>query len=91
MLLLVPLVAICSVELNVILSSRLNDTRSAQQAGTLIVLPFAAVYVTSEIGIISLTTDNLLAIGGILALIDIGLSYVCRATFQREEILTRWK
>jgi ABC-2 type transport system permease protein len=45
MLLLVPLAAIVSVELSVIISSRINDVRSAQQLSSLIVNPFAHIYV----------------------------------------------
>jgi ABC-2 type transport system permease protein len=91
-LLAVPLAAIMSVEWNVIVSSRVSDVRVAQQVGMLLILPFAGVYVGGEIGIVPLgNTDVLLAITGILLAIDLLLLYVARATFRREEILTKWK
>jgi len=37
---------------------------------------------------IHLATLGVLA--GILAVVDVALAFVSRATFQREEILTRW-
>ena len=91
-LLAVPLAAIMSVEWNVIVSSRVSDVRVAQQVGMLLVLPFAGVYVGGEIGIVPLgNTGVLLIIAGILLAIDLLLLYVARATFRREEILTKWK
>ena len=41
MLLLVPLAAVTAVEVSVIVSARVNDVRTAQQLGSLIVIPFA--------------------------------------------------
>ncbi len=91
LLLVVPLSAILCVLANVIISSRINDVRSAQQLGTLIVLPFSGVYVGAEIGIVTLDTSNLLIISAVLLAIDIALLYIARLTFRREEILTKWK
>jgi ABC-type Na+ efflux pump permease subunit len=90
--LMVPLAAILSVEWNVILSARVNDVRVAAQLGALIVLPFSGIYVAGELKLIPLgDTTNLLIIAGVLALMDALLLYVARATFRREEILTKWK
>jgi ABC-2 type transport system permease protein len=89
--LLAPLACLLAVGFNVLISSRANDVRSAQQLGALIIFPFAAVYVLSEIRVIALTTTNLLIGVGILAVIDAVVFYLVRAAFQREEILTKWK
>lgn len=91
LLLLAPLAALLSVEVNVIVSSRATDVRTAQQIGGLMVVPFGALYVVLLTGLLPLTDLNLLLIGGALVLLDAGLLFVARATFQREEILTRWK
>ncbi len=90
-LLLIPTALLLSVEVSVILSSRLNDVRGVQQTGGLMVLPFAAIYVGSEVGIITIDTTNLLYIAGIIIAVDLVLFAVTRATFKREEILTRWR
>ena len=91
LLLLVPLSAIMSIELNVMISSRVSDVRTSQQLGFLTVLPMAAVYLASELGLISLDVATLLTISGILLIVDLLLMYITRATFQRDQILTRWK
>ena len=90
--LMVPLAVIMSAEWNVVVSSRVGDVRAAQQLGALAILPLAGIYVSGELNIVNLgVTSNLLIIAGILLVVDIVLLYVARATFQREEILTRWK
>ena len=90
--LMVPLAAIMSVEWNVTISARVSDVRISQQLGALVVIPLAGIYVASELNLIPLgSTTNLLIISGILLAVDLLLLYVARATFQREEILTKWK
>jgi ABC-2 type transport system permease protein len=91
MLLLVPLVATISAEVSVLVSARSTDVRSAQQLGVLIVLPFAAIYVSSEIGILILNPGSMLTLAGALATLVVVLFFAARAAFNREEILTRWK
>jgi ABC-type Na+ efflux pump permease subunit len=90
--LLVPLASIMSVEWNVIISSRVSDVRVAMQLGALLVLPFGGIYVGGELNLIPLgDSNNLLAIAGVLSVVDVLLLYLARATFRREEILTKWK
>jgi len=90
--LMVPLATIMSVEWNVIVSSRVSDVRVAQQIGILLILPFGVIYVAGEIGVIQLgVVSDLLLIAGIMLVVDTILLYVAKATFRREEILTKWK
>ena len=91
MLLLVPLSAITAVEVSVIISARVNDVRTAQQLGSLIVIPFALIYVLGEINAFPLTVLYLLILSVVILVVDIGLYYLAVSTFQREEILTRWR
>jgi ABC-2 type transport system permease protein len=91
LLVLVPVAVVMSVLYSVIVSSRVNDVRSANSFGILILLPLLAIYLASEIRIISLDISGLLIIAGILSAIDIALYFVSTAAFQREEILTKWK
>jgi ABC-2 type transport system permease protein len=86
-----PLVCVLSVEANVIISSRVNDIRAAQQLGAFVILPIILVMVfATTVQTIPLDTLALVLSGGI-ALVDIAMFYVSKATFQREEILTKWK
>lgn len=91
LLLLAPLTCLLSIGYNVLVSSRSNDTRAAQQVGALILLPFGAIYVLSEINVLPLTTTNLLIMSAALLVIDVIVFYMAMATFQREEILTKWR
>jgi ABC-2 type transport system permease protein len=90
LLLVAPLSAILSVQMSVIVSARASDVRSAQLLGGLMILPFAAIYVASEIGSISLNTHNLFIISAVILLVDVILFFISTKTFQREEILTKW-
>jgi ABC-2 type transport system permease protein len=86
-----PLACILSVEANVIISSRVNDIRAAQQLGAFVILPIILVMIfASTVQTFPLVTLALLLSGG-LALADIAMFYLSKATFQREEILTKWK
>ncbi len=89
--LLGPLSSLLSVGYNVLISSRSNDVRTAQQLGALIILPIGAVYFLSELRVLNLNTNSLLIIAACLAVIDVIVFFLVRATFQREEILTHWK
>ena len=91
MFLLVPAVALVSAEVTVLISARATDVRSAQQLGTLVVIPFAALYVASEIGALSLNAGTMLALAAALVAVAVVLFFSARAAFNREEILTRWK
>lgn len=91
LLVAVPLVSLGSVELNVILSARMNDVRSVQQLGGILTYPLVGIFAGAETGFIPVTTTTLLVISAILLLVDVALYYLSKATFRREEILTKWK
>jgi ABC-2 type transport system permease protein len=91
LLLLTPLTALFSIELNVIASARFSDVRAASQFGGVLFAPFMAIYLAGEIGVITLDTGNLLIISAVFGLLDIAFFFVSTRTFQREEILTKWK
>ena len=69
----------------------MNDVRTAQQLGALILLPFGALYLLSEIQVLHLTTGNMLVVAAVLAVVDVIVFYLVKSTFRREEILTKWK
>jgi ABC-2 type transport system permease protein len=89
--LLGPLVALASLLLSVIVSSRSNDPRSAQQITGLMILPITGVFVAQLLGVfvVGLTALLLGAIGCLL--LNIVLLWLGVRVFQRESILTRWK
>jgi len=87
---LAPLACILSVEANIIVSSRVNDIRAAQQLGGLVVLPLIFLVIFASV---SAQTSVLLALMVSVGLVvaDVALFSLSKATFQREEILTKWK
>jgi ABC-2 type transport system permease protein len=92
LLVLIPLAVMLSVEVSVMISSRVSDVRAAQQLGYLMALPYAGIYLAGERNFVNLgDTNDLLTISGILLAAVIALLFLVRATFRREEILTRWK
>ncbi|MEM0117711.1 MAG: ABC transporter permease [Conexivisphaerales archaeon] len=90
-LLTIPFASLLSVELNVLISSRLTDVRAAQQLGSLLMLPFLGIFLASELSFFTLSDTNLTIIVAALAVLDLVMFFISKATFKREEILTRWK
>lgn len=86
-----PLASLAALQLAVCASSRVNDARSAQQIGALIILPISALLVAEFMGNVELTTRAVLLISAALALLNAGLMAIAVRLFDRESILTRWK
>jgi ABC-2 type transport system permease protein len=86
-----PLVELASLQVSVLVSSRTNDPRSAQQLTALLILPVTVVFVAQLMGvmIVGTTTIALAAIGCVV--LNGILAWVGVKVFQRESILTRWR
>ena len=91
LLLLAPLAAILSIEVAVIASARVSDVRGANQIAGLMFIPFVAVFFAGAEGLFAFTVENFLIFALIVAIIDTALFFLSKATFRREEILTKWK
>lgn len=89
--LLVPLAAAMGVEVAIIVSSRVSDVRGANQLAGLMYIPFMALFIAGTDGVIPFDLTTLLVICAVLLLADVVLSFLSAATFNREEILTKWK
>ena len=86
-----PLIAILSVSVSVFISSKVNDVRAATQLSGVSVLPVLGFYFLFLGGLLKLDWVELALFAVLLVLIDAGLFYLSKMTFQREEILTKWK
>lgn len=75
----------------VILSSHVSDVRSTNQFGGLTWIPFMVIFVVGVDGIISFDVITLLFVAVIVLMSDVVLFFVSKSTFNREEILTKWK
>ena len=91
MLLLTPLATLASLQLAVCASARTNDARSAQQIGSLIVLPLSGLLVLQLMGAVELTTGALAAMAIGLGTLNAALMWISVMVFDRESILTRWR
>jgi len=89
--LLGPLASLAALQLAVCVSSRVNDARSAQQIGALIILPISALLVAEFTNNVQLTSRVVLLISTFLAMLNVALMIVGIRLFDRESILTRWK
>ena len=85
-----PLLAVMAVGFSVLWSARVSDVRTAQQLSALAAVPGAGLYIGLVSGAFTLDLVTLAVICGALAAVDAGLAAAARATFHREEILTRW-
>jgi ABC-2 type transport system permease protein len=86
-----PLAALAALQLAVCVSSRVNDARSAQQIGALIILPLSGLLVAQLMGRVQLSTLMIAVTAFVLAALNIVLMRIGIAVFDRESILTRWK
>jgi len=86
-----PLAALAALQLAVCVSSRVNDARSAQQIGALIILPLAGLLVGQLTGTVALTGGLIAGFAMVLVALNAVLMHVGIALFDRESILTRWR
>jgi ABC-2 type transport system permease protein len=86
-----PLAALAALQMAVCVSSRVNDARTAQQIGVLVILPIPGLLVGQLFGALTLSVPVISAIALGLLVINAGLMWLAIALFDRETILTRWK
>jgi ABC-2 type transport system permease protein len=86
-----PMAALLALQMAVCVSSRVNDARSAQQIGALVILPIAGLLIAQVVGSVVLTTWLALGIAAVLAGLNLVVLRIAVALFDRESILTRWK
>ena len=86
-----PLLSLLGVSISVMISSRVNDPRVAEQISGLFVLPIVGLLVGQTTGLILINEQLILWIAAILLVLDGILLYSAIQIFQRETILSRWK
>jgi ABC-2 type transport system permease protein len=86
-----PAAALVSLQAAIVISSRANDPRTAQQFGVLIIIPLSALLVAQFLGTVWLSPGALALIGGGLLGVWVLLTLASIVLFDRETILTRWR
>jgi ABC-2 type transport system permease protein len=83
--------AIGSLNFSIMVSSRVNDPRVAEQLSAVVILPLLAVFFGQIAGLFILNSTLILIMCLVLLLVDIFMVYLAIRLFQRETIITRWK
>ncbi len=86
-----PLLALLTVTFSLMVSSRVNDPRVAEQISMVIIVPVLAGFFGQVAGLFVLNQQIILAVAIILILLDAVMLYLAVRIFQRESILTRWR
>jgi ABC-2 type transport system permease protein len=89
--LLGPLVELAALQVSIIVSSRANDPRSAQQLTSLLILPITALFIAQLMGVLVVASTALISGAVGCLLLNIVLLWIGVRVFQRESILTRWR
>lgn len=90
-LVLGPLLSVTSVSMAVMISSRVNDPRVAEQLASLLVLPVVGLAIGQTTGLFFINQTMIVWLSVGVALVDVLMVYFAVQLFQRESILTRWK
>jgi ABC-2 type transport system permease protein len=86
-----PLLAILSVNFSIMVSSRVNDPRVAEQLSAVVILPLMGAFFGQVAGLFFINGSIVIGTTIVLFLVDILMVYLAVRLFQRENILTRWK
>jgi ABC-2 type transport system permease protein len=90
-LLVGPAATLLALQAVIIVSSRVNDPRAAQQVGALVILPLSGMFAAQFISSSWLSTAWLTVIGTVGLGLWVLLVRASVALFNRETILTRWR
>jgi len=85
------LLSVAGVSLSIMISSRVNDPRVAEQLSSLVVIPLLALFMGQSFGLVQFDLTLVLWVTFGMLLLDAVLLYFAIQLFQRETILTRWK
>jgi len=91
MALIAPLLTVLSVNVAIVISSRVNDPRAAEQLGMVVMIPLLALFFAQIFGLVALNLTSMLILAAALLVIDAALVALGVKLFQRETILTRWR
>jgi len=91
MLVFAPLIAFLGIMSTVMVSSRVNDPRVAQQISALLIIPIIALLIMQISGFAMIDVKIMLVLIVLTFIVDVVSVRLGKFIFDREEILTRWK
>jgi len=83
--------AVAAVSIAIMVSSRANDPRVAEQISMLVILPLLFLFFAQISGLIFINETMILWMALGVTVLDVGLLAFATQLFRREAILTRWK
>jgi ABC-2 type transport system permease protein len=86
-----PASALVALQMAVVVSSRVNDPRTAQQFGVFLILPVSTLLVAQFVGFAWISAEGMALAAAVLLAIWLALLAVSVRLFDRETILTRWR
>lgn len=86
-----PLMAVMAINVSIMVSSRVNDPRVAEQLSMVVLVPVLALFFGQIAGLFVINRQLVLYAALTLLVIDVVLISLAARVFQREAILTRWK
>ena len=86
-----PAVGLSSVVAGVIVSSRVNDPRVAQQIGGVVIVPIIGVTLLQATGALLVGASGYLILSAVVLLVSLVGLRIGISLFDREAILTRWR
>jgi ABC-2 type transport system permease protein len=86
-----PLLALLAVVFSLMVSSRVNDPRVAEQVSMIIILPVLGGFFGQIAGLFVLNKQIITIVAVVMLALDVLMVYLATRVFQREQILTRWK
>jgi ABC-2 type transport system permease protein len=86
-----PLLAVMAVTFALMISSRVNDPRVAEQVSMVVIVPVLAGFFGQVAGLFVLNKQIITIVAFVMLGLDAVLLYLTTRVFQREQILTRWK
>jgi ABC-2 type transport system permease protein len=86
-----PAVGLSSVVTGVIVSSRVNDPRVAQQIGGVIIVPIIGVTLVQATGALLVGASGYVVLSAVVLVVSLIGLRIGVALFDREAILTRWR
>jgi ABC-2 type transport system permease protein len=84
-----PAIALCSIGLTVMISSKVKGCREAQQISVVLLLPVLGLVFAQISGFLVLGPLVLTALIGLLTAVDVAIFYMGVKIFKREEILAK--
>jgi ABC-2 type transport system permease protein len=86
-----PLLALMAVTFALMVSSRVNDPRVAEQVSMVMIVPVLAGFFGQVAGLFVLNKTIISWVAVVMLALDVLLVYLATRVFSRESILTRWK